>query len=94
MTEGTAGEQSSSISKGIPLGRAPTVELRNMHSTYAITWCVSCHTHLYKNIVLTRLARFSLSAATTVMLFTLMRKPSSTSTSKEAFRRAAQNSSI
>lgn len=26
------------ISHGIPLGRAPTIELRNMHATYAVTW--------------------------------------------------------
>ncbi|KAL7004757.1 surf-like protein [Cystobasidiomycetes sp. EMM_F5] len=54
--EGNAGQMKSMISHGVPLGRAPTIELRNMHATYAITW-------------------YSLSFATTIMLWRLMRKP-------------------
>jgi len=54
--EGNAGEMKSMISHGIPLGRAPTIELRNMHATYAITW-------------------YALSAATSLMLWRLFRRP-------------------
>ncbi|CAO3607535.1 unnamed protein product [Cunninghamella echinulata] len=44
------------ISKGIPIGRSPVVEVRNSHLQYVITW-------------------YALSAATTVMLWSLLRKP-------------------
>ncbi|KAK0569896.1 surf-like protein [Tilletia horrida] len=36
--EGHAGEASHRVSNGIPLGRAPTIELRNQHAVYAATW--------------------------------------------------------
>ncbi|KAF9527707.1 SURF1 family-domain-containing protein [Crepidotus variabilis] len=36
--EGHAGESNTRISKGIPVGRAATVELRNSHLSYVITW--------------------------------------------------------
>ncbi|KAF9040475.1 mitochondrial protein required for respiration [Hymenopellis radicata] len=36
--EGHAGEASNNISRGIPVGRAPTVNLRNSHLSYVITW--------------------------------------------------------
>ncbi|PWN49549.1 hypothetical protein IE53DRAFT_138389 [Violaceomyces palustris] len=36
--DGNLGEASLRISKGIPLGRAATIELRNQHSVYAATW--------------------------------------------------------
>lgn len=38
MKEGHAGEANTRISKGIPVGRPPTVELRNSHMSYVITW--------------------------------------------------------
>lgn len=38
-TEGHAGEATSRLGKGIPIGRAPTVDLRNAHLSYVITWC-------------------------------------------------------
>ena len=36
--EGHAGEAGTRLSKGIPIGRAPTVDLRNAHLSYVITW--------------------------------------------------------
>ncbi|EIE85263.1 hypothetical protein G6F46_004781 [Rhizopus delemar] len=44
------------IDKGIPVGRPPTVEIRNHHLNYLITW-------------------YSLSVATTIMLWRLLRRP-------------------
>ncbi|KAI7904983.1 SURF1 family-domain-containing protein [Cokeromyces recurvatus] len=46
----------SLIEKGIPVGRSPTVEIRNHHLNYLITW-------------------YSLSIATSIMLWKLLRKP-------------------
>jgi cytochrome oxidase assembly protein ShyY1 len=37
-TEGHAGEAGTRLSKGIPVGRAPTIDLRNAHLSYVITW--------------------------------------------------------
>lgn len=37
-SEGHAGEANTKLSKGIPVGRAPTVDLRNSHLSYVITW--------------------------------------------------------
>jgi len=54
--EGNAGEMRQMLQHGVPIGRSATIELRNMHATYAITW-------------------FTLSAATTVMLWRLFRRP-------------------
>ena len=36
--EGHAGEANTRLSKGIPIGRPPTVDLRNSHLSYVITW--------------------------------------------------------
>ncbi|KAF8216002.1 mitochondrial protein required for respiration [Mycena galopus ATCC 62051] len=36
--EGHEGEASARISKGIPVGRPPRVDLRNAHLSYVITW--------------------------------------------------------
>ncbi|KAG6840916.1 hypothetical protein C0991_003258 [Blastosporella zonata] len=38
--EGHAGEAGTRLSKGIPIGRAPTIDLRNAHLSYVITWYV------------------------------------------------------
>ena len=38
VKEGHAGEANTRISKGIPVGRPRTVELRNSHLSYVITW--------------------------------------------------------
>ncbi|GAA99858.1 uncharacterized protein L969DRAFT_84203 [Mixia osmundae IAM 14324] len=36
--EGHAGESAAQLQRGIPVGRSATIELRNMHATYAVTW--------------------------------------------------------
>ena len=36
--DGNAGEASAKIAMGQPVGRAPTIELRNQHAVYAATW--------------------------------------------------------
>ncbi|KAI0094320.1 mitochondrial protein required for respiration [Irpex rosettiformis] len=36
--EGHAGEASSRVARGIPLGRPPTVDVRNSHASYVVTW--------------------------------------------------------
>ncbi|KLO20680.1 SURF1-domain-containing protein [Schizopora paradoxa] len=36
--EGHSGDAHLRLKEGTPIGRSPTVELRNMHATYAITW--------------------------------------------------------
>ncbi|KAF8735214.1 hypothetical protein AX14_002479 [Amanita brunnescens Koide BX004] len=36
--EGHAGEANTKVSKGMPLGRLPTVDIRNTHLSYVITW--------------------------------------------------------
>ncbi|KAF9225418.1 SURF1-domain-containing protein [Gyrodon lividus] len=36
--DGHAGDAASSLSKGIPIGRAATVDVRNAHLSYVITW--------------------------------------------------------
>jgi surfeit locus 1 family protein len=36
--DGHAGDAASRLSKGVPIGRAPTVDLRNAHLSYVITW--------------------------------------------------------
>ncbi|KAF8329119.1 SURF1 family-domain-containing protein [Cantharellus anzutake] len=34
----SSGDASRMLAEGIPIGRSPNIELRNMHATYAITW--------------------------------------------------------
>lgn len=41
FTEGHAGDAATRELKGIPIGRAPTVDVRNAHLSYVITWYVS-----------------------------------------------------
>jgi surfeit locus 1 family protein len=36
--EGTAADAARFFEKGLPIGRAATVELRNQHAVYAATW--------------------------------------------------------
>jgi hypothetical protein len=40
LAEGHAGEAGSRLVKGIPIGRAPSIDLRNAHLSYVITWYV------------------------------------------------------
>jgi len=70
----------------VPVGRAANIELRNMHLTYAGTWCVALplpsplasSSELTFPLFLLALApryRFALSLATAFMFFRLMRRP-------------------
>lgn len=36
--EGHAGEAASRLARGIPIGRSPTVDVRNSHVSYIVTW--------------------------------------------------------
>jgi len=36
--EGHGGDASARLSRGIPVGRAPTVDVRNSHVSYIVTW--------------------------------------------------------
>lgn len=38
FVEGNAADLARALEKGIPIGRAATVELRNQHAVYAATW--------------------------------------------------------
>lgn len=40
-SDGNAGEAAQRVQDGIPIGRPPTIELRNQHATYAATWLVN-----------------------------------------------------
>lgn len=74
------------VNHGVPIGRAPTIELRNMHATYAVTWQVIPLLSKKQSIgvrgqfnQLTLLPaghihRYALSAATSVMLWRLFRR--------------------
>ena len=41
LAEDNPGKVELFIREGVPVGRAANIELRNMHLTYAGTWCVS-----------------------------------------------------
>lgn len=51
-TEGHAGEANSLLTKGLPVGRAPTVDLRNSHLSYVITWYGLCYSHRVRHLIL------------------------------------------
>lgn len=36
--EGHAGEASSRLARGFPIGRSPSVDVRNSHVSYIVTW--------------------------------------------------------
>jgi cytochrome oxidase assembly protein ShyY1 len=38
FADGHAGDAASNLSKGIPVGRSATVDVRNAHLSYVITW--------------------------------------------------------
>ncbi|KAF9566088.1 mitochondrial protein required for respiration, partial [Agrocybe pediades] len=57
--EGHAGEANTKLDKGLPIGRNPTIDLRNSHLSYVITWQVQS-------------VKFSLSALTTFMFFRVL----------------------
>lgn len=62
--------------RGIPFGRAAEVNLRNNHAQYIFTWYVSLRPILLRFGLLTR-RRYALSVATSVMMFLVMKKPTS-----------------
>lgn len=83
---GHAGQISMRLAAGVPVGRSATIELRNQHMTYAITWCVPPLPHhiypprmgntdfLYSLCDLV-VCRYALSLATSILFFRLVRKP-------------------
>ncbi len=82
--------------KGVPIGRPAEVNLRNNHSQYIFTWLVSPYypqllsfagESVFETMKLILcLSRYALSAATTIMLWMVVRKPPS-----EVARRIGQN---
>jgi surfeit locus 1 family protein len=61
--------------KGIPIGRPAEVNLRNNHTQYIVTWSVCClPSTTIRNLTI---ARYSLAAATSVMLWMVVKKPTS-----------------
>ncbi|GBB93777.1 hypothetical protein RclHR1_02230003 [Rhizophagus clarus] len=56
------------IQDGIPVGKIPSVELRNTHLQYAITW-------------------YTLSAATSIMLYILFKKPPAGQVKRQIIKR-------
>lgn len=62
--------------KGVPIGRAPTVNLRNNHTQYIFTWYVSPSRAFPANDHLTP-SRYALSFATSIMFWMVVKKPMS-----------------
>lgn len=61
--------------RGIPIGRAPEVNLRNNHTQYIFTWYVHHSLNGISSLIIHN--RYSLSAATAIMMWmVLKRKPS------------------
>jgi surfeit locus 1 family protein len=61
--------------RGIPIGRAPEVNLRNNHTQYIFTWYVHCPMFPSQSIImLISRYRYSLSAATALMMWMVLRK--------------------
>ena len=46
LEDGNTAEASQLLASGVPIGRSTNIELRNMHLTYAITWCVDINTYI------------------------------------------------
>lgn len=68
--------------RGIPFGRAAEVNLRNNHAQYIFTWCVvSSPPSTYPNGRARTLAdtssRYGLAVATSIMLWMVIKRPSS-----------------
>ena len=71
LTESHAGDAAMNISKGIPVGRPPTIDIRNAHLSYVITWYA---TTLYRAHYSSQHHwRFSLSAMTSFMFFRMLK---------------------
>ena len=83
--------------KGVPIGRAAEVNLRNNHTQYIFTWyviplCIFHLSHLRRHVIsslpcnLSLMGRYALSAATTIMMWMVVRRPPS-----DIARRVRQN---
>lgn len=59
--------------RGIPIGRPAEVNLRNNHTQYIFTWQVDSLEHII--ILSTNLYRYALAAATSIMLWMVVKKP-------------------
>lgn len=58
--------------KGIPIGRAPTVNLRNNHTQYIFTWFVTFTPPIRLSA---NDCRYALSFATSIMFWMVVKKP-------------------
>jgi len=38
LSDGHAGDAALRLSRGIPIGKAPIVDIRNAHASYVVTW--------------------------------------------------------
>lgn len=63
--------------RGVPFGRPAEVNLRNNHAQYIFTWYVILYrpNSLTSFRMLTRRSRYALAAATSVMMYLVMKKP-------------------
>lgn len=68
--EGHAGEANTRLAKGIPVGRAPTVDLRNSHLSYVITWSVFLYLRIFFWLIYD--VRFALSGLTAFMFYRVL----------------------
>lgn len=41
FADGHAGDAAANLSKGVPVGRSATIDVRNAHLSYVITWYVN-----------------------------------------------------
>lgn len=58
MIEGHAGDAAWRVAHGIPLGRTPTVEVRNSHVSYIVTWYARCTTPTLEHTNITQVFSF------------------------------------
>ena len=60
--------------RGIPIGRPAEVNLRNNHTQYIFTWYAHNAWSTFSMLILTS-KRYALAAATSVMLWMVVKKP-------------------
>ena len=71
--------------RGIPIGRPAEVNLRNNHTQYIFTWYTTKACSSF-SVVNSDLERYALAAATSVMLWMVVKRPSA-----DISRRVRQN---
>lgn len=89
MIEDNPGKVELFLRDGVPVGRNASIELRNMHATYAATWYV-CSSGVNSRagrlaLILVRThssLRFTLSAFTGFMFYRLMKRPTTVTTAQ------------